>query len=279
MNMASATDNVKLGVCSVLFDGVNLGFTKGGVEVEVATTTHEIKVDQLGESVIGELLTGRTVSATVPMAETTLENLARIMPGSVMETDGVKAVGTITLATAAPVNGDRITIGGEDVFTFRTAPAVEGDVKIGTGTALVALAATAANLAAAINASNIGYVATSAAGVVTITAKTTGTGWNKTAVANFTTPANVTLVAPVGGTNATYARVIVSTGVNVNLLDVAKKLVLRPRGTFGEDDFTIYKAATPGALSFAYSVENERVYNANFKGYVLASGQLFAVGN
>ena len=276
--MPSATDNVKLGICSVLFDGVNLGFTKGGVEVEVATMTHEVKVDQLGESVISEILTGRTVSATVPMAETTLDNLARIMPGSEFQTDGVKSTGTITLATAIPVNGDRIVI--DDVtFTFKTIPVAEGDVRIATGAAPAALAVNAANLALAINSANTGYNATSVLGVVTLVAKATGTFWNKVMVPTFVTPANCAVTAIAGGTQATYARVIVSTGTGLNLLDAAKVLILRPRGTFGEDDFKIYKAATPGALTFTYNLDNERIYQANFKGYALANNQLFAVGN
>lgn len=275
--MTSTTDNVKLGVCSVLFDGVNLGFTKGGVEVEVATSTYEVKVDQLGETPIGELITGRTVTATVPLAETTLENLARIMPGSEFVTDGVKATGTITLATAAPVNGDAIVI-GEDRFVFRTTPIAGGDVKIGTGTGTTAVNASAANLADAINAANIGYVATATNGTVTLTAKATGTGWNKSVTATFTTPANVTAANLTGGTNATFARVHVSTGININLASIAKTLVLRPRGTFGEDDFIITKAATAGALSFSYVVDNERIYQAVFKGYAAANGGLFQVG-
>lgn len=270
--MASTTDNVKLGVCSVLFDGVNLGFTKGGVEVEVATSTYEVKVDQLGETPIGELLTGRTVTATVPLAETTLENLVRIMPGSELITDGVKASGTITLSTGAPVAGDRVVI-GEDTFTFRAAPAVEGDVKIGA-----TFSASAANLAEAINASNIGYVATVAGGVVTLTAKATGMGWNKAVTASFATSANVQTTDLSGGADATFARVVVSTGMNINLASVAKTLVLRPRGTHGEDDFTIHKAATAGALNFAYNMDNERIYQSVFKGYALANGNLFTVG-
>jgi hypothetical protein len=85
--MPSSTENVKLGVCTVLFDEIDLGFTKGGVEVEVATNTHEVTVDQLGETPIDEIITGRTVKVTVPMAETTLENLVKIMPGSRLITD------------------------------------------------------------------------------------------------------------------------------------------------------------------------------------------------
>lgn len=166
--MPSSTDNVKLGVCSVLFDEVDLGFTKGGVEVAVATSSHEIKVDQLGETPIGELVTGRTVKATVPLAETTLENLVTIMPGATLVTD-----------------------------------ATDGNKK----------------------------------------------------------------------------RVDVPTGVNINLTSIAKTLVLRPKGTTGEDDFTIHLAATAGALDFGYMLDKERVYNVEFKGYAASDGQLFSVGD
>lgn len=87
--MASDTANVKLGVCKITFGGVDLGYTKGGVEVEVATDTHPVTVDQFGESVINEYITKRDVNIKAPLAETTLENLVAIMPGSTLVTDGV----------------------------------------------------------------------------------------------------------------------------------------------------------------------------------------------
>jgi hypothetical protein len=91
--MASDTKNVKLGVCSVFFGGVDLGYTKGGVEVEVQTETHEVEVDQFGKSPIDEVIMGRTVTAKVPLAETTLENLVAIMPGAkLVDNSGKKTV-------------------------------------------------------------------------------------------------------------------------------------------------------------------------------------------
>ena len=166
--MPSSTENVKLGVCSVLFDEVDLGFTKGGVEVEVSTSTHEITVDQFGETPIGELITGRMVKASVPLAETTLENLVQIMPGATLI---------------------------EDI------------------------------------------------------------------------------------TDPLIKKVEVPTGVNINLQTIAKKLVLRPKGTAGEDDFIVHLAATAGALQFGYVLDKERVYNVDFKGYADAEGLLFTVGD
>lgn len=273
--MASSTENVKLGVCSVLFDGVDLGFTKGGVEVEVATSTKEITVDQMGETPIGEIIMGRTVQATVPLAETTLDNLVAIMPGSELISDGAKASGTVTFSSSAPVDGDKITLAGVD-FTFRTAPVSANDMAI---PATIALAAAA--LAAKINANALDFTASALGPVVTILAKNRGTDGNVTLTKTAATPANITTSGATltGGVNVTKAQVKVSTGVNINLLKLAKALVLRPKGTNGEDDFTIHRAMCPGALNYAYQFDNERVFSAVFKGYAGADSSLFAVGD
>jgi len=269
----ASTENVKLGVCNVLFDGVDLGFTKGGVEVEVSTSTKEITVDQMGETPIGEIIMGRTVSATVPLAETTLDNLVAIMPGSELISDGAKASGTVTFSTAAPVDGDKITLAGVD-YTFKTAPVGNNDMAIPA-----TISAAAAALAAKINANGVSYTATAAGAVVTIRAKDRGTAGNVTVSKTAATPANITTTNLTGGVNATKAQVKVSNGVNINLLKLAKTLVLRPKGTSGEDDFTIHKAMCPGALNFAYQLDNERVFSAAFKGYALDNGDLFSLGD
>lgn len=168
--MASDVKNVKLGVCRVLFDGQDLGYTKGGVDVSVATETHEVQVDQYGQTPINEYIMGRTVSVKVPLAETTLENLAKIMPGATLVTDAV----------------------------------------------------------------------------------------SKT------------------------ARVDVPTGVGTSLLDFAKTLTLHPINkpeSDKSDDFVVHKAATAGALEFAYKLEDERIFNCEFKGYPSEDGKLFSVGD
>lgn len=165
----SDVKNVKLGVCKVLFGGEDLGFTKGGVDVTVATETHEVQVDQFGQTPINEYIMGRTVSVKVPLAETTLELLAKIMPG----------------ATLVQHNG------------------------------------------------------------------------------------------------TSEYHVDVPTGVGTSLLDHAKKLVLRPISMAENDeseDFIVHRAATAGALDFAYKVEDERIFNCEFKGYPNEKGVLFTVG-
>lgn len=166
-----ATENVKIGVCSIKFDNVDLGLTKGGVEFNVTTETHEVLVDQFGNTPISEYINGRKVTVSVPLAETTLENLVKIMPGATLVTDG---------------------------------------------------------------------------------------------------------------TDPTKKRVDVPTGIGTNLLSIAKPLVLHPIGLPVSDvseDVTIPLAGTGGALAFAYKLDDERVYNVEFKAYPDADGLLFSVGD
>jgi hypothetical protein len=81
-------DNVQLGTCSVVFDSVDLGLTKGGVEVNVSTMTYKISVDQFGATEINEYITGRTCLVKVPMAETDLTLLAKVLPDATLYTSG-----------------------------------------------------------------------------------------------------------------------------------------------------------------------------------------------
>lgn len=81
-------NNVQLGTCSVVFGSTDLGLTKGGVQVAVTTETYKIVVDQFGSTEINEYITGRNATITVPLAETDLNTLATVIPGSTLVTDG-----------------------------------------------------------------------------------------------------------------------------------------------------------------------------------------------
>jgi hypothetical protein len=173
--MASSTENVKIGVCRVLYgtagSEVDLGFTKGGVEFDVTTDTHEVMVDQFGNTPISEYIMARKVSVSVPLAETTLDLMVTVMPGAVLVTDG-------------------------------------------------------------------------------------------------TTP--------------TKKKVTVPTGIGSNLLLMAKQMILHPVGLLDTDkseDITIPLCATAGALKFAYKVDDERIFNVEFKAYPDSNGLMFTVGD
>lgn len=292
--MASNTKNVKLGVCKVLYAGFDLGYTQGGVDVSVSTETHKVNIDQFGKTSINEYLMGRTVSAKVPLAETTIENLVAVMPGAVMTTTGGGvATGTITITTQ-PANSDTLIVNGY-TLTFRsvlTVPAVEGEVLIGA-----AATNTAANLAAVLSALTDARVAqavySAATNVVTVRwgpSNIGGANGVRSVDGNLftlnagTAGAKVTLSGATltGGADPTTRSATVGTGIGTDLLSIAKELRLHPVGrpdSDRSDDFVIPLAGTAGALQFAYKLEDERIYNVEFMGYPdPATGVLFRLG-
>lgn len=74
------SENVKLGVCSVSFNGVDLGHTKGGVELTYEPVFKDIAVDKYGETPTEKVLIGEKLTVKVPLAEYTLANLKVAMP-------------------------------------------------------------------------------------------------------------------------------------------------------------------------------------------------------
>lgn len=272
--MPSDTKNVQLGVCNVNFGGIDLGYTKGGVDVEVKTETKKVMVDQFGNSEINEFILSRSCTAKVPLAETTLRNLSRIMPGSVLTATGeASSTGTVTFVTAAPVNGDKVIINNVD-FTFKTGAVISSQEISLTGITTPALAAAA--LAAAVNNSidtRLGVAATVAAAVVTLTSDDPGVSGNANTLAkSFVTPANCTVSAALmtGGADASKMKVGVTNGIGISLLELAKKLILHPIGKVPGDrsgDLTLPLANTPGEMQFGFKVDEERIFIANFTAY------------
>lgn len=78
--MAASIDNVKLGVCSVTYNGVDLGHTKGGVTVTYEPEYHEVTVDKYGNTPVDMKLLGERFTAVVPLAESTLSNFGVAIP-------------------------------------------------------------------------------------------------------------------------------------------------------------------------------------------------------
>lgn len=275
----SDTKNVKLGVCKVFYGGVDLGYTQGGVQATVKTETHKVNVDQFGKTTVNELIMSRDVTVKVPLAETTLQNLVAVMPGSTLNiVGGAKATGKITIATV-PANNDTVTVSSK-VFTFKTAPQAPADVLIGA-----TVAETATNLHAKLVADQTANVSravfTVAAAQITVTYGLVGTAGNSYAL--IAGQASVTTIAMAGGTEPTSQNVTVTTGISISLLDGAKELRLHPQNKPANDtteDFVIPLAATPGGLEFAYEVEKERIYNTEFMGYPNPdTGDLFYIGS
>ncbi|WP_199153542.1 hypothetical protein [Chromobacterium sp. ASV23] len=260
------TKNVKIGVCQVIYDGVDLGYTKGGVEVSVTTETHKVQVDQFGKSTINELVMGREVKAKCPLAETTIDNLVRIMPGATKVGTPGKPQTTTVAITDGKVVG-RIVINGRVYEQQPDATPTAGEMCLG--------------LVAQINAD-----ATAA-----VTASTTADDKAATASVVLTGKANVPFEVSASSGTVTKTqtsapddfRVDVTSGIGLDLLTTARELRLHPVGKAKSDtseDFVIPLAATGGALQFAYKLEEERIYQVEFSGYPHPStGRLFYIGN
>ena len=86
--MPDQLENIKLGACTVTWDSTDLGYTKGGAEVELSTSKKAVTVDQFGESVVNEYITGRMIKVRFSLAEHDLAKLVNVIPGATLVTDG-----------------------------------------------------------------------------------------------------------------------------------------------------------------------------------------------
>lgn len=93
--------NVKIGVCNVNYNGVDLGYTSGGVSVSYSADTNEVEVDQEAYP-IKEIITKQTFEVTVPMAEYNLEIFKDLLPGATF-TAASEGTSTATLALSGGV--------------------------------------------------------------------------------------------------------------------------------------------------------------------------------
>lgn len=108
--MSGNAENIRLGTCNIYFGGDTptnrLGLTIGGVEAEVTTDTQQTMTDQYGDTIVKETVRGRNLVVRMSLAETTVQNMVKVMPGAVhYATGGDRAVvstgvGTDLLAIA-----------------------------------------------------------------------------------------------------------------------------------------------------------------------------------
>ena len=283
----SNTENVKLGPCKITYDGVDLGYTKGGVEVTVETSTYEVTVDQFGEAPVDEYITGRTVTVSAPLAETTKENLEHIMPGASLVNDGAVAASGEIAVNTNPTADETLTINGV-TYMFKDSASLDNDNDIAIAIGLDAND-TAAAIQAKLSASSEPKVAVAEYAIdesveskIVVTYKTTGEAGNKFTMATNSTGLKVSLNLA-GGANGAE-RVEVTNAVGASLLKSAKQLRLHPIANADDDysdDFVIPAAGVAGGMNYSYMMDQERTYPTEFKGYpkkINGKDVLFYVG-
>ncbi len=283
--MANDPRNIRLGPCRVRWNGVDLGLTKGGVEVEVTTQTKEVTVDQFGDTPVNEYITGRKLMVKAPFAETDLDMLHTLMSnvGSSLVDDGVKASGSITLSGNLTAN-DSVTVNGV-VFTVKASPTALTEFKLGAtaaATTLNLLDMLQASTNAAVKVASFALDASNSS-KINVTYNQTGTGGNAFTLAKSGTNLAVSGATLANGAASTRRRAEVTNAVGISMLNNAKELVLRPQEKADNDfseDFVIPLAATSGQLQFAYKLDTERLFNLTFTGYPnAATGLLFVYGD
>lgn len=87
--------NVKMGVCSVKYNGVDLGHTKGGVTVTYTPEIKDITVDKYGTTPARKHIIGQSLKALCPLAEATIANLAIAVPAGDSDASAVKIGGQV----------------------------------------------------------------------------------------------------------------------------------------------------------------------------------------
>ena len=282
--MPSDTKNVKLGVCQILYGGYDLGYTKGGVDVEVKTESKKVMVDQFGQSEINEIIMGRTISAKVPLAESVINNLSKVIAGSTLKlSGGAAAMASITVG-AVPAGATNMAVNGY-TFTFRanTNAVLISEIGI-TG---LTTAQAAQKIADAINSSTdsrlVDISASVSGNVVTLQANTLGTGPNAYTLSAGTSGLTVSGATFTGGAAPGPQRLDVGNGTSVSLLSLAKMLVLHPIAlpdTDRSQDLVIPLAGCAGDMTLAYKLDEERIYTMTFNGYPnAATGELYVAGD
>lgn len=70
--MTSSINNIKRGAAKVTWGASDLGWSKGGVKVKLSEKAKPISIDQFGETIMDEVITGKEVEIIIPMAESAI---------------------------------------------------------------------------------------------------------------------------------------------------------------------------------------------------------------
>jgi hypothetical protein len=72
--------NLRMGVCSLTFNGVDVGHTLGGVKVTITRKLTDLKADKYGDSPIDKVLTDVQLKVATKVAEPVVSLIKETMP-------------------------------------------------------------------------------------------------------------------------------------------------------------------------------------------------------
>ena len=82
--MAPTIANIRLGQCVITYDGVDLGYTNGGVEVTVKNDVQEVMIDEYGSAPIRTYHKGTRIEVKAKLSEYAYATLVKVINGAVL---------------------------------------------------------------------------------------------------------------------------------------------------------------------------------------------------
>ena len=231
---------VRLGICSIVFNSVPLGHTKGGAELSVKNDVSEVTVDKYGSTPAKAFHKGTRVEVKLTLSEYDFTQMEQLILAATKA--GVAATGTITYG--APSNGDTVVVDGH---TFTKAASASGNnfSTIGELTTLISALDT-------VSATNNGTV-------ITVTAAAIGVAGNSVTMTKTGSALTLSGAALTGGTGQLNIGKIAGDEIT------GHALVLTPlEATADELDITLHKAVIIGDSTFPFKVDGETVYQVTF---------------
>jgi hypothetical protein len=282
--MAGTLGNIKVEPCVAIFDGSDLGFTDGDIEVTMEEQGVEITAHQEGTNVLDMIRTGKMTELSLTLKETTVAKVAALLAHGGGTSTGVAEQTTVdTIADSGGSLNNASGVGycvWMNVNSAGIDPSIPGFTSVPVALATGATANDVADaVATALDALADFTAANPGADIVTVVNAAVGVRTAPDAGnSGFTIAVTVTGVSTLTGWG--------STKDFTGMLADAKKLILRPvvnvSGPVLTGDLSFWKAY-PMVGSIVQSGENPKLVTVTFKIFPdlakAAAIRLFALGD
>ena len=264
--------NIKVEPCNVTWDGDDLGFIDGDLEITTEEQSVDITAHQEGSQLLDSIRTGNTVSIALVLKEAAIAQMQRLLQAGGEAATPVAEVTSVTCVAdvAGSLNSKYFLINSAldaiqyyvwfNVNSVGVDPAVSGKTGVEIELATAASASTAATAVASALEALEGFTASASGAVVTVTNSAVGGATDAEDVDSGVTIAVITQgVSAVTGWGT-------SKRFESQLAD-AKKLVLHPvknAATNLTEDLAFWKAY-PMLESITRSGENPTLFSVPFK--------------
>lgn len=264
--------NIMVEPCNVSWNGTDIGFTDGNIEIKLEEKFAEIMAHQEGSNLIDMIRTGKNVEMSMTLQETSTAQLTTLLTAGGGTETAVAEVSTVTCSAdvAGSLNNKYFLLSNAtdainyyvwfNVNSAGVDPALSGKTGVVVTLATGATASTVATAVAAAVDALAGFTASAASTVVTITNASTG-GATDIAAGNsgFTVAVTTQGVGAVPGWG--------NSKDFTSVLDIAGPLILHPTSRASTDQTRdiLFHLAYPVLESLTKSGENPQTVSLTWK--------------